>query len=138
MNLYGLQENYKNIQEKGYVNVFEAEKSTLKRHSRLDYTGVSLGGHELSEEQAKILIGLNVDIIIQMDKDVPLNHVRSLCEMFYGIRPVYYVFDTFGLLEKKESPADKPNKVYNVLWNRKIKYDESEHQKYLKGLKEAI
>ncbi|WP_202630038.1 DNA primase [Clostridium botulinum] len=131
MNIYGLQENYKGIQEKGYVNVFEAEKSTLKRHSKLDYTGVSLGGHEISPEQAKILIGLNVAIIIQMDSDIPLQHVRSLCEMFYGIRPVYYVYNILGLLKEKESPADKPNKVYNALWNRKVKYDKKEHQLYL-------
>lgn len=135
MNLYGLQENYKDIQEKGYINIFEAEKSTLKRYSKLDHTGVALGGHEISPEQAKILISLDVDIIIQMDKDISLQHIRSLCEIFYGIRPIYYVYDTFGLLNNKESTADKPNKVYNVLWNRKIKYDKNEHQKYLNELK---
>ena len=136
MNIYGLQENYKEIQTKGYVNVFEAEKSTLKRHSRKDYTGVSLGCHEISLEQAKILISLDVEIIIQMDNDIPIHHIRSLCEVFYGIRPVYYVIDTLGLLKDKESPADKPNRVYTVLWNRKIRYDEKEHQKYLEELEE--
>lgn len=131
MNLYGLQENYEYIQQAGYVNVFEAEKSTLKRHSRLDKACVSLGGHEISEEQAKILISLNVDIIIQMDKDIDINHIRSLCEMFYGIRNVYYVYDEFGLLKEKESPADKHNKIYWTLWNRKVKYDDVEHRKFL-------
>lgn len=135
MNIYGLQENYKGIQEANQVNIFESEKSTLKRHSRLDYTCVSLGGHDISHEQSKILIGLNVELIIQMDKDISLQHVRGLCEMFYGIRPVYYVFDEFGLLKSKESTADKPSKIYNVLWNRKVRYDESEHLKYIEELK---
>lgn len=132
MNIYGLQENYRGIQEKGYVSIYEAEKSAMKRHSRLDYTGVSINGHEITDEQAKILIGLGVDIIIQMDSDISLHHIRGLCEKFYGIRPVYYVFDTLGLLSKKESPADKPNKVYNALWNRRVKYNEKEHEEYLK------
>ena len=138
-NLYGLQENYKGIQEAGYVTVFEAEKSTLKRHSKKDYTGVSLFGHELSIEQAKILISLNVDIIIALDKDISLDFVRSVCEMFYGIRNVYYIYDEYGLLNAKESPADKHEKIYKVLFNRRVKYDENEHDEYLKylELKEA-
>jgi len=132
MNIYGLQENYQGIQEAGYINIFESEKSPMKRHSRLDYTGVALGGHEITEEQAKILIGLNVDIIIQMDSDIPIHHVRNLCEKFYGIRPCYYVTDSLGLLGDKESPADKHNKVYMALFNRKVEYNEKEHQIYLK------
>lgn len=136
MNLYGLQENYNTIQEAGYVNVFESEKSVLKRHSRNDKTGVAVGCHELSIEQIRILISLDVDIIVIMDKDVDINHIRSMCEPFYGIRNVYYVFDEYGMLKSKESPADKHNKVFNVLWNRKIKYDKTEHDKYLKYMEE--
>ena len=135
MNIYGLQENYEGIQKAGYLNLAESEKAVLKRHSKLDYTCVALGGHQISIEQAKILIGLDVSIIIQMDKDISLQHIRSLCEIFYGIRNTYYIYDTFGLLGEKESPADKPNKIYNVLWNRKVKYDEYEHDQYLKELK---
>lgn len=131
-NIYGLYENYEHIQEAGYVNIFESEKSTMKRHSRLDKTGVSLGCHEISIEQAKILISLNVDIIVQMDNDIDINNVRKICELFYEIRNVYYVVDEWGVLGEKESPADKPNKVYNFLWNRKIKYDKTEHEKYIK------
>lgn len=122
-NLYGLNENYMSIQKAGYVNIFESEKSVLKRHSKCDKTGVSLGGHSLSDEQVKILISLNVDIIIQMDNDVPEDKVLEMCEQFKGIRKVYYVIDKFNLLDKKECAADKPNKVYQFLWNRKIVYE---------------
>lgn len=136
MNIYGLNENYEHIQKAGYVNVFEAEKSVLKRHSLLDKTGCALGSHDMSSEQAKILISLDVDIIIQMDSDISEQHVWGLCENFYHIRNVYYVYDKFGLLGNKESPADKHNKVYNALWNRKIKYTEEHHKKYLQYMKE--
>lgn len=123
MNIYGLQENYDGIQKVSYVTVFESEKSTLKRHSKRDYSGVSLGGHELSKEQARILISLDVDIIIAFDKDISLEHIKKTCDMFYGIRTVYYIFDEFGLLKDKESPADKNEKIYKVLFNRKVKYE---------------
>mgnify|MGYP004634752887 FL=1 len=136
MNIYGLYENYQTIQEKRYVVVFESEKSTLKRYSRKDGTGVSIGSHTLSDEQVKILVGLNVDIIIAFDKDVSQNEVRKECEKFYDIRNVYYIYDKWGILDKKESPADRPNKQYEFMLKYKIKYDETEHKELLKWLKE--
>ena len=136
MNIYGLYENYQTIQEKRYVVVFESEKSTLKRYSRKDGTGVSIGSHTLSDEQVKILVGLNVDIIIAFDKDVSQNEVRKECEKFYGIRNFYYIYDKWGILDKKESPADRPNKQYEFMLKYKIKYDETEHKELLKWLKE--
>lgn len=130
-NLYGLYENRKHIKKAGYINIFEAEKSVMKRHSRLDRTGVALCCHEISDKQVEIILGLNVDIIVQMDSDVPLNEVRKICERFYGKRNVYYVVNQLGLLNDKESPADKHNKIYNFLWNRKKLYDSNEHDIYL-------
>ena len=47
------------------------------------------------------------------------------------MRPLYYMFDKWGLLEKgsKDSPADKPNKVYNFMLKHRVVYDESERRK---------
>jgi len=134
LNLYGLQENYKGIQEAGCCVVLESEKNVLKRHSRLDETTVAIGSHNLSDEQVKILIGLNVSIIIAYDKGISLKHIRSECERFYGIRDISYIYDKHDLLKDKESPTDKPNKIYNYLLKHKIKYDEKEHKEYLKEL----
>lgn len=134
--LYGLNENYKYIQEAGYVNIFESEKSVLKRCSRLDNTGVAVGSHTLSQEQLKILIGLNVNIVIIYDKDVKEEDVYKECEKFYNIRNVYFVIDRWDLLGEKESPADKENKVFNFMWKHKIKYDEKYHNKYKRLVEE--
>jgi len=134
INLYGLQENYKTIQEAGYVCVYESEKGVLKRHSRLDGTGVAVGSHNLSDEQVKILIGINCDIVIAYDKDIPLKHIRSECSRFYGIRNIFYIYDKHDLLKEKESPTDANNKIFNYLLKYKIKYDEKEHKEYLKEI----
>lgn len=136
INLYGLNENYKSIQEKNYVVCYEAEKSVLKRHSRLDETGVSICSHDLSDEQVKIIIGLDVDVVIAYDKDVSLYHIRSQCEKFYGTRKIFYIYDKWGLLEEKESPADKPIKIYNFLFKHKVEYSQKEHNLYLKEKEE--
>lgn len=137
MNLFGLWENKENIQEKGYVVVYEAEKSVLKRDSLNDSTGVAVSGHEISDEQVKILIGLNCEIIIAFDKDIDIEHIRHCCEKFYGIRKVSYIWDKYDLLGEKDSPADAQNKIFEFLMQYRITYDYEEHNKYLKSLKKV-
>ena len=134
LNLYGLYENYEAIKKAGYVVVYESEKSVLKRDSLCDSTGVAISGHSLSQEQVSILIGLNVDIIISMDKDININEVRHLCSKFYNIRNVYYTYDAHDLLGAKDSIADAPNKIFEYLMKYKVKYDKNEHELYQKSL----
>ena len=134
LNIYGLYENYDAIQKAGYVCVYEAERSVLKRDSLNDPTGVAISGHMLSQEQIDILIGLNVDIILAMDSDIPIEEVRHMANKFYRIRNVYYIQDKWGVIPKKSSPADCPNKVFNFLMKHKTKYDENERREYLKSL----
>lgn len=138
LNLYGLYENYDAIQKAGYVVVYESEKSVLKRDSLCDSTGVAISGHSLSQEQISILIGLNVDIIISMDKDININEVRYLCSKFYNIRNVYYTYDAHDLLGAKDSIADAPNKIFEFLMKYKIKYDKNEHELYQKSLERKV
>lgn len=121
-NLYGLWENYDEIQRKGYVVVFESEKSVLKRDSQFDNTAVALGGKTISEEQKRILIGLNVNIILALDNDVSWEENCFLAHKFYGIRNVYIIKDNDNLLGKKDSPADACEKDYRELFSNKIKY----------------
>ena len=137
MNLFGLWENKETIQEKGYVIVYEAEKSVLKRDSLNDCTGVAVSGHEISDEQVKILIGLNCEIVIAFDKDIDIDHIRHCCEKFYGIRKVSYIWDKYDLLGEKDSPADAQNKIFEFLMQYRITYDYEEHNKYLKSLKKV-
>lgn len=132
LNVYGLNENYKTIQEAGYTVVLEAQKSVLKRYSRKDGTATAIGNCELTDEQVKILIGLNVEIIIAFDEGIDINHIRKECDKFYGIRKVSYIYDKWGLLDKgsKDSPADKENKIYNFMLKHRVLYDKSERRKY--------
>lgn len=135
LNLYGLYENYDAIQKAGYVCVYEAEKSVLKRDSLGDSTGVALSGHSLSNEQIRILIGLNVEIVFCLDNDIPVEEVRHLCNKFNNIRKVSYVKDFMDILGEKDSPADARNKDFQFLFNNRIAYDREEQRRYQESLK---
>lgn len=131
-NVYGLNENYKTIQETGYVVVFESQKSVLKRYSRKDGTGVAIGNCELTNTQVAILISLNTEIIICLDEGISLEHIWKECDKFYGIRKVSYIYDKWGIIKRgsKDSPADLPNKQYEFMLKYKIPYDNNERKKY--------
>lgn len=134
LNIYGLYENRKSILEKGYVVVYEAEKSVLKRDSLNDPTGVAIGGHSLSDRQAEILLGLNVDIVISMDNDITTKYIGEvlyMCEKLYNKngRNVYYTIDNHGILGEKDSIADLSRKDYDMIFSERVLYDETEHNK---------
>lgn len=61
--------------------------------------------------------------------------MRHICEQFFRARKVSYVKDRWDLLGEKDAPADAENKVYNFLMKHRVRYDESEHQKYLNSIK---
>lgn len=134
LNLYGLYENRESIKNAGYVVVYESEKSVLKRDSLFDSTGVALSGKAISDEQVRVLLGMNVDIVIALDKDVPIEEVWHICEKFYKYRKVSYMWDSWGLLNEKDSPADASNKAYNFLFKYRIPYNAEKRHEYLKSL----
>jgi DNA primase len=123
ISLYGLWENRRKIEQAGYVVVFEAEKSVLKRDSHLDETCVALEGHTLSEEQVRILMSLKVnEIIFALDNDVSETEIHKLCKQLYRVKKVSYIKDKWGLLGEKDSPADLSDKGYNFLLKHRITY----------------
>lgn len=135
INLYGLWENYETIKKAKYITIFEAEKSVLRRDSLDDCTCVALSGKTISEEQVRIILGLDInEIIIALDKDVPDVEIWNICEHFYRLRKVSYILDKWDILDKKDSPADACNKMYGYLFENRITYDESKHKAYLKSL----
>lgn len=136
LNLYGLYENYDAIQKAGYVVVAESEKSVLKRDSLGDSTVVALSGKNISDEQVRILMGLNVEIVIGLDKDVDVNEVRHMCEKFKNIRKVSYINDFLGILGEKDAPMDARNKDYQFLFESRVVYDRNEQRKYQESLKD--
>jgi len=119
LNLYGLQENYKHIQENGVVIIFEGEKSVLKMNSwKLPYA-VAVGSHDISAVQQQILVSLNVEICIAFDEGIPENYIKNHCKIFKNMRKTSYIFDNDDLLDKKMSPVDRKLNTFKYLFNNR-------------------
>ena len=135
-NIYGFWENQNEIEKAGYCVIYEAEKSVLKRDSLNDHTGLALQGHSVSEMQVRIIHSLDIhEVVIALDKDVPIEEIWSICERFYRNRKVSYIWDEHDLLGEHDSPADACNKIYNYLFKHRVVYDENKHKEYIKALK---
>jgi DNA primase len=123
LNLYGLHENFKDIQRCGSVVVFESEKSVLKADTMKHFNTVAVGSHELSVEHTSILMSLGVEIVIAYDKDISESFMIDTCAKFRGVRPVSYICDTEGLLGSHDSPVDRGIVTYEkLLAQRKYVY----------------
>ena len=71
--IYGYSQNYGNIQRKQRAIVLEAEKSVLQAASMDCHIGLAIGGHDISNVQAKYLKRLGVDIILGFDAGISKN-----------------------------------------------------------------
>lgn len=135
LNLYGLFQNREYIEQAKYIVIVEGEKSVLKRDSRNDKTLVALSGHSISDEQIRIINSLDIDeVIIAVDKDIPIQESRFMCEKFCKYKKVSYIFDKWDILGEKDSPADATNKDYQFLFDNRIPYDESEHAAFVEAM----
>ena len=122
-NLYGLWENMESIKQSKEIIIFEAEKSVMKMKSRGINNCVSVGCHDLSEEQVKILLSLNVnEIIIAYDSDVDVSLVAMECKKFKGLKSVSAILNKDNILGEKESPADVCLKDFTFLYDNRVKY----------------
>lgn len=134
--LYGLYENTQEIEKHKIIVICESEKSVCKRDSKGDSTCVALSGKSISDEQVRLILGLDInEIVIALDKDVPIEEIWFICEKFYHIRKVSYIWDNYNLLGEKDSPADACNKIYDFLFKYRVVYDENKHKEYLRSIK---
>ena len=136
LNLYGLYENKEEILKNKILTIVESEKSVLKRDSLNDPTLVALSGKTISDEQVSIIKGLDIyEVVVALDKDVPIEEVWHICEKLKENKIVSYIWDSWDLLGEKDSPADAPNKVYQFLFEHRVRYDLDKQRQYKEKLK---
>ena len=126
--VYGYFENYKFIQQKRKVFIFEAEKSVLQCASFGFYVAVAIGGHNLSNKQVQYILSLMTEeVVVCFDNDVVEDEViyesKKLLSNKIITNKVGYIWDSEHLLDEKMSPSDKGKKVFkkllkNIRWIR--------------------
>lgn len=130
-NLYGLNRNLKNIQEKGRVVLYESEKSVLLHES---YFGSSNNisaatcGNRISAEQIQLLLKTGAEeVILAFDQDFKTAAERdTLFEKYYSTAEqltqyfsVSIIMDWTGLVGYKDSPIDKGKDIFDKLYSNR-------------------
>jgi DNA primase len=120
--LFGYYENYFEIKENEYLIVGESEKMPMQLHSYEIRNCIATSKKRISVEQAIELNKLNKKIVLAYDNDVTEEEIKEECKKLKG--DVYYIKDSWGMLDKKDSPIDKGIDVWNFLYKHKIKFKE--------------
>lgn len=123
-NLYGLYENYLEIQRNKIVVIYEAEKSVIRRSARFDNTGVALCCKHITEQQVNIIKSLHCEIVVALDNDCSFREILEVCDRFYPAYKVGFIKPKNKNIGLKDSIADLNNKQYNIEFeNRQIYND---------------
>ena len=130
MNLYGLKENKEHIKENGYVYLFESEKSVLQCESfSQSNCAVAVCGSNFNKFQLNLLLKEcnPKEIIICFDKEENkgeekyFNKLWNLCKKYINYCNFSFIYDREELLDMKDSPSDKGEKVFNKLVEKRVK-----------------
>lgn len=111
------------IIKQGFVIVGEAEKFPMQLHEMEVYNAVSLGCSDPSDTQIKLLREMEVPIVVAYDKGIDLDYIKEKYRRLGLTRNIYVVYDTEDILDKnkKESPTDRGKKIWDKLFESKIR-----------------
>lgn len=119
--IYGAFENMDEILKKREIILFEGCKSVLLADTwGIRNTGAILTSH-LSSNNVKILASLGVDAVFALDNDVDVKADKNIRKLSKYIN-VYFVRDTRGLLDTKDSPVDKGYEVFGKLYESRRRF----------------
>lgn len=133
-NLYGLNQQIEEIKKTKTVVIVEAEKSVLQALSfKKCIPTVAICGSTIHQSQIELLLHYGVEnIIVAMDKDFKsiktpeeeLNKKKINHLVIQKLEPYFnlcILWDREGLLEEKNSPTDKGEKIFYKLLKNGIK-----------------
>lgn len=129
MNLYGLYENQKNIQDTGIVFIAESEKAVLQAESfnRKNCFVAVCGSHFNKFTLQKLMsVCSPKEIVICFDKeeepgqDKYFNRLYSMCENYKNYANFSFLYDRENLLNLKDSPTDKGEAIFEKLLSKKV------------------
>jgi DNA primase len=109
------------IQHDREVIVFEGSKSVMKVESWGVLNAVSVETSSVNYEQIRTLAAMRVNIVLALDKGVDIKRISREIQPLKRFTNVYFILDTKGLLDNKESPCDSGHDIFKELQQQKIK-----------------
>lgn len=124
--LYNWHNALQYILEKKEVIIFEGEKSCWWATQFGFLNCVAISGDDLSDHQVNIIkkLGIEIKIIIALDKDKTVDDFKKQGKKFGQSRQVYALWDAHNLLSKelKQSPVDMGAETLLKLYNDCFKH----------------
>lgn len=130
MNLYGLNRTFMDIRRNGICYLFESEKSVMQMDSfNMPNCSAAVCGSNFNKYQLNILMKFCApsEIVICFDKEeLPgeeryFNKLWNICQKYKQYCNFSFIYDREGLLNLKDSPTDKGEKVFLQLLKKRIK-----------------
>ena len=119
--LYGLNLTKSNIEYTGEVTLFEAPKSVMQMNDILFLNNtVGMFGMNLQNKRRDMLLKLGV------------NKFKGFAE----VNVIYDADDDFPLLDYKDSPSDKGEEIWDLLYKNKECIDERESEEFKRYCKD--
>lgn len=132
-NLYGLCQNEEAIRRIGKIMLFESEKSVLKCDTYYNQNNFSVAvcGSNITDTQCQIIRSLGIrEVMLAFDKEyedpkskiaeVYANKLISKVSKLTPYFTVYILWDSEGLLDRQDSPADKGKEILEKLMKTKV------------------
>lgn len=129
LNLYGLNETFRNIRSFGICYVFESEKSVLLSDN-FDFPNCSVAccGSQFNKYQLDILMRYASprEIVLCFDNeekeksDTYFQKLWKICEKYKNYCNFSFIYDRENLTKKKQGPADTGQEVFEELLKRRV------------------
>lgn len=129
--LYGFYQNYQSIIQKKICIIVEAEKSVMQAYSFGCYVVLAIGGHNISETQARYIKMLMCEkVIVAFDEGINEEEIqyeakKLIVDNKINSNQVGYIYDDNNkYLPKggKDSPTDYGKEIFNKLIKEKTKW----------------
>jgi DNA primase len=121
----GLNLTIEYVKEKKEIIIFEGLKSVMKCFGYGSKNTASAEKHTLTDEQIKLLLQIQVDVVLAFDNDVSYfsKEIKQSIDILKKFTNVYIVSDKNKLLGKPEdkmSPVDAGKIVWDQLYREKV------------------
>ena len=130
MNLYGLNVTKENIRKRGVCFLVESEKAVMQMESfSFPNCSAAICGSNFNKYQLNILMKTccPTEIILCFDKeelpgeDKYFNKLYNICKKYGQYCNFSFMYDREGLLNLKESPTDRGEKVFVKLLEKRVR-----------------
>lgn len=130
LNLYGLNQNKDNIRGAKTAFIFESEKSVLQFESfHWANFAVASCGSNLNKYQIDLLLRTcqvkNVVVCYDNEENDGehkyFDKLYNMCKKYINYCDISFIYDRENITKKKDSPSDDGEKVFEELYNRRVK-----------------